>query len=276
MILFPNAKVNIGLFVTGRRPDGFHDLETVFYPLELSDVLEVLPLAGETKRGECRFESSGINVGCDPEKNLVVKAYRLLDKAFGLPSVTVHLHKVIPFGAGLGGGSSDAAFMLRGLNELFQLGLTEEELIDRASELGSDCAFFIHNCPVFASGRGERLEKIALSMSGLWIVLMKPDFGISTAEAYAGICPVEAAYDLRRLEELPLEQWKGVVANDFEKSLFPKYQRLAELKQYLYDKGACYASMTGSGSAVYGIFKEEGKIDVECSGCFVWQGKMKH
>ncbi|MDE7074332.1 MAG: 4-(cytidine 5'-diphospho)-2-C-methyl-D-erythritol kinase, partial [Odoribacter sp.] len=238
MILFPNAKLNIGLFVTGKRPDGFHDLETVFYPLELCDILEVLPLVGSTEQGKCCFEGSGIDLGCAPEKNLVMKAYRLLDKEFGLPSVTVHLHKVVPFGAGLGGGSSDAAFMLRGLNELFRLGLTEEELTDRASELGSDCAFFIGNRPAFASGRGERLEKIGLSMSGYWIVLVKPDFGISTAEAYAGICPVEAACDLRRLEELPLEQWKGVVANDFEKSLFPKYPRLAELKQYLYDKGA--------------------------------------
>lgn len=276
MILFPSVKINIGLFVTGKRPDGFHNLETVFYPLDLSDLLEIIPRGAGSQGGECRFECSGIDVGCDPEKNLVVKAYRLLDKEFRLPSVEVYLHKIVPFGAGLGGGSSDAAFMLKGLNEMFGLGLTEESLAERAAALGSDCAFFVRNRPAFASGKGECLEEIDLSVGGCRVVLVKPDFEISTAEAYAGIRPVAAPCDLRRLADIPLQEWKETVSNDFEKSLFPKYPRLAELKQCLYDAGASYASMTGSGSAVYGIFEGEGEIAVECPGCFVWQGKMRY
>ena len=269
MIVFPNAKINIGLFVMEKRPDGFHNLETVFYPIGLSDILEIVKGKGES--GKCEFYSTGIDVGCESEKNLIVKAYRILDADFHLPAVNVYLHKVIPFGAGLGGGSADAAFMLKVLNDFFNLSLTKEQLEMYAARLGSDCAFFINNMPAFASGKGELLENIELSLKDYRLILVKPPFGVSTPEAYAGIVPHPAVFDLHKLSTLKPDTWQEYVCNDFEVSVFAKYPQLAILKQRLYDAGAVYASMTGSGSALYGLFPRDKEIKIECPDCFVWQ-----
>ena len=269
MVVFPNAKINIGLFVTGRRADGFHNLETVFYPIGLSDILEIAGNGGPS--GEYSFRNTGIDVECAPEKNLIVKAYRLLAHAYKLPGVDIRLHKVIPFGAGLGGGSADAAFMLKALNDYFELHLSERKLMELAALLGSDCAFFIRNRPVFATGKGEVLEDIALSLADYRIVLLKPAVGVSTPEAYAGIIPQPAPVDLRRLGVWGISDWKDRIGNDFEKTVFLKYPQLAELKRKLYEAGAVYASMTGSGSAVYGFFEKGNKIETTYPDCFVWQ-----
>lgn len=272
MIYFPNTKINIGLFVTEKREDGFHNLETVFYPLGLSDILEVKRIE-EEPGGKCYFENTGITVDCPAEKNLVLKAYHLLAQDFRLPAMKVHLRKIVPFGAGLGGGSSDAAFMLKAINENCGLGLSDSRLIEYASQLGSDCAFFISGRPAFASGKGERLAPIALSLDDYRIVLVKPDCGVSTAEAYRGIVPKRPEFDLRKLGTLPVEEWKQVVKNDFEATVFARYPEVGRLKEYLYGQGAVYAAMTGSGSAVFGIFHRNRKIDINCPGCFVWKGE---
>lgn len=272
MIYFPNTKINIGLFVTEKRTDGFHNLETVFYPIGLSDLLEVKKVE-EDQGGKCYFENTGIAVDCPAEKNLVLKAYHLLAKDFRLPAMKVHLRKIVPFGAGLGGGSSDAAFMLKALNERCALGLSDSRLREYASQLGSDCAFFICNRPAFASGKGEQLQDISLSLADYRIVLVKPECGVSTAEAYRGIVPKRPEFDLHKLETLPVEEWKWVVKNDFEATVFARYPQVGQLKEYLYRQGAVYAAMTGSGSAVFGIFRRNEEIHIDCPGCFVWKGE---
>lgn len=272
MIYFPNAKINIGLFVTGKRNDGFHNLETVFYPVGLPDILEVKRAEGG-QDGECFFKNTGITVDCPTEKNLILKAYRLLLADFRLPAINIHLRKMIPFGAGLGGGSSDAAFMLKALNECCELCLSDAALIKYASQLGSDCAFFIQNRPAFASGKGDLLEKLELSLDAWRIVLIKPVCGVSTAEAYAGIVSRKAPFDLHRIGTLPVAEWKMVVENDFETTVFARYPEIAQIKQYLYSQGAVYASMTGSGSAVFGLFEKNKETDINYPGCFIWQGQ---
>lgn len=254
MIVSPNAKINLGLFVTEKRPDGYHNLESVFYPVDLADTLEVLPVSGTY--GECRLTNTGIDVGCPDGENLIAKAYRLLATSFRLPSVEVCLHKNIPSGAGLGGGSADAAFMLSALNNCFELGLQEEELLTYALRLGSDCGFFIKNRPAFVSGRGEQMEDIDIDLSDYELVLVKPALGVSTAEAYAGITPRKAPFDLRKLSSLPVCEWKNVVYNDFERTICLKYPELQEIKEQLYRSGALYASMSGSGSTIFGLFEK--------------------
>lgn len=255
MVVYPNAKINIGLFVTGKRPDGYHNLETVFYPCEEQDCLEIT--SGSGKDGECRLEVEGMTLDCAPEKNLVVQAYRLLASDFRLPAIQVKLKKNIPYGGGLGGGSSDAAFMLKALNDYLELHLTEDDLIHYASSLGSDCAFFIRNRPAYATGRGEILEEIALSLKAYRIVITKPSCHVSTREAYARIKPKPAPFDLRKIATLPVEEWKTYVFNDFEQAVFPIYPQIEKVKNEMYEKGAVYASMTGSGAGVYGLFKKE-------------------
>ena len=230
MVIFPNAKINIGLFVTEKRSDGFHNLETVFYPIDLRDILEITEVKGE--QGRCVFTSTGILIDCPPEKNLVSKAYAILAAEYDLPSVDVHLHKIIPYGAGLGGGSSDAAFMLVGLNQLFSLGLNEEQLMGYAARVGSDCPFFVLNHPVFAFGKGELMETIDLSLKDYHMVLVKPNRGVSTPEAYRGITPRAASFDLRELGKLPVEQWSGVIVNDFEDSDDDEGRQLAVTLYY--------------------------------------------
>jgi 4-diphosphocytidyl-2-C-methyl-D-erythritol kinase len=248
MIVFPNAKINIGLHVVSKRPDGYHNLETVFYPVPLSDALEM------AETGQEGIQLSGIPVEGAQDDNLVLKAYRLLKNEFGLPPVQFHLHKVIPTGAGLGGGSSDAAFTLKMLNDYFSLGLTPEELSTFAVQIGADCTFFINNEPSFATGIGNILTPVDLDLSGYKILILKPEVAVSTADAYKNMISTQPAFHLPDLLKLPPEQWKGKVVNDFEKSIFPHFPEVENWKKKLYDLGALYASMSGSGSAVFGIF----------------------
>lgn len=269
MIYFPNAKINIGLYVTAKRSDGYHNLETIFYPVGLSDILEV-SVRKDVGGGECFFKNSGIPVDCLPEENLVIKAYHLLAADYELPAVNVHLHKIIPFGAGLGGGSSDATFMLKALNECCGLNISDKKLQEYAARLGSDCAFFVANKPMFACEKGDQLEEINLSLSAYRMMIVKPDRGVATSEAYRGIVPEKAACDLRTIAGLPVEDWKGRIMNDFEKTVIPGHPEIGEIKQKLYNVGAAYASMTGSGSAVFALFDKEKEIVVDFPGYFVW------
>lgn len=250
MIGFPNAKINIGLSITGKRPDGFHNLETIFYPVGWSDALEYVDSE------ELTFSSSGIAISGEAESNLVMKAYRLLQRDFNLPALKIHLHKEIPFGAGLGGGSSDGAFMLTMLNRHFELNLSQDRLESYASQLGSDCPFFIRNSPVFASGRGEIMEPIELSLNNWFILIVKPPVAVPTAKAFQWIVPAKPPVSLKALVQQPVAEWKNSITNQFESSVFQTYPEIGELKNQLYDLGASYASMSGSGSCVFGLFQE--------------------
>ncbi len=258
MIRFPNAKINIGLNITRRRADGYHDIETVFYPIGWKDALEIVP--SEQSNEGCSYHGSGLNIDCSPEKNLVFKAYALLKNDFPLPPVDIYLHKVIPYGAGLGGGSSDAASMLLLLNEWANLGLTLDELAVYASKLGADCSFFIYNKPLFAQGIGNLFEPLELSLAGYYLVLVKPPVFVSTAEAYASVTPTLPEVSLKELLKMPVREWKGRVNNDFEESVFARSPLIREIKEQLYLSGALYASMSGSGSSVYAIFAQEPDI----------------
>jgi len=254
MILFPNAKINIGLNIINKRPDGYHNLETIIYPVKINDALEVI------ESNELAFTSSGLPVPGDPEDNLCLKAYHLLCQDRKLPLVHIHLHKNIPIGAGLGGGSSDASFFIRLMNEKFNLGLNIENMESYASRLGADCAFFIRNEPVFAFGKGDEFEDIELSLSNYYIVLIMPDFQVNTSLAFKGLKPVPSSGSLKELVKSSVEDWKYSVKNDFEVTVFEKYPEIAFVKQDLYNAGALYASMSGSGSSVYGIFKNPIKL----------------
>ena len=269
MRIYPNAKINIGLSVTERRTDGYHNLETVFYPVGLRDVLELNPEEGPKR--VCYFENTGIAIDCPEDKNLVVRAYKLLASAYDLPAVRINLFKTIPFGAGLGGGSSDAAYTLKALNEYFELRISEKGLENYASRLGSDCAFFIRNRPAFASGKGDVLEDMALELDEYEIVIVKPDCKVSTAEAYAGISPAKAVFNLRELNLLPLTAWRKQVKNDFETTVFAKYPAIRKVKEELYNRGALYASMTGSGAGVFGIFPKGDVVLDTLQGNIIWR-----
>ena len=272
MILYPNAKINLGLNVVGRRPDGYHDIETVFYPIGLCDVLSIKPSATCT---DYSFSTGGIPVGGDAEDNLVVKAYRLLQRECALPPVDISLEKRIPFGAGLGGGSADAAFMLRLLRDVAKLPIENARLEQLASELGADCAFFIRDVPAFATGIGDQLEPVALDLSDYYLCLVKPEVAVSTAEAYAEAKPCKSTKSLKELVQLPVREWKNAVVNDFEASVFPKYPEIAEVKERMYAAGAVYAAMSGSGSSVFGIFEAPTDLKASFSGYFVWEGRLK-
>lgn len=272
MILFPHAKINIGLYVVNRRSDGFHNIETLFYPVGLRDALEVaaLPEGGHHKM---HFNASGLAIAGNPERNLVVQAYRLLDEAFSLRSVQVHLHKVIPMGAGLGGGSSDGAHMLMALNRLFSLGLESQQLKEYALRLGSDCPFFIENTPSLGRGRGELLTPLPVNLNGYYIAIVKPELFVSTAQAYASV-NVAPPKDL--LEEVVIKNpalWGERVRNVFEDSVFATYPEMGLIKQQLYREGALYASMSGSGSALFGIFAHPPQLAHRFPDMFVWEGK---
>ena len=249
MVVFPNAKINIGLNIVAKRPDGFHNIESIFYPVvDVYDVLEII----ESKI--LKFTSSGIDIPGRNEDNLCLKAYHLLKKEFNIPPVHIHLLKAIPIGAGLGGGSSDAAFTLKLLNEKFALQLSDDQLMDYARKLGSDCAFFIKNKPVYAFHKGDEFEPIDLDLSAYKIKIAYPNIHIGTAEAYDGVAPRASKNDLRKLKVDAIQEWKNDVKNDFEKTILPHYPAIQELKEKFYDQGALFASMTGSGSAVFGIF----------------------
>jgi len=249
MIAFPNAKINIGLNVVSRREDGFHNLETIFYPVQLSDALELIP-AEKTE-----LTNSGLVVDALPEDNLVLKAHQLLNRDFPISPVKFHIHKAIPFGAGLGGGSADGAFTLKMLNEYFKLGLTISQLESYASRLGSDCPFFIQNKPVFATGTGNVFQSIELDLSDYQIVILKPPYSVNTAEAYKNIKPAKPDYSLVDVIQKPVENWKDLIFNNFEKTVFQTYPGIQTLKELLYSQGALYSAMSGSGSAVFGIFR---------------------
>ena len=252
MLTFPNAKLNLGLYVTSRRPDGFHTLETVFLPLPWADALELLPAPAGQPTG---IALTGRPIPGAPATNLCVRAYALLQADFPqLPPVQMHLHKIVPIGAGLGGGSSDAAFALKAANELFGLSLSLETLEEYARRLGADCAFFIQNKPVLAHGRGDVFEDIALSLAGTACAVVYPGLHIGTAEAFAGIVPRAPVYPLRGALAESIDTWRDTVSNDFEALLAPAYPALADIRQTLYDAGAAYASLSGSGSAVYGLW----------------------
>lgn len=250
MITFPHAKINLGLNVTEKRQDGYHNILSCFYPVSWSDALEILPAK------QFAYSSSGLSIRGEDKDNLCIKAYHLLKKKYGLPPIQMHLHKVIPMGAGLGGGSSDAAFVLKSLDILFNLSLTVKDLMDYAGSLGSDCPFFIQDKPVIASGTGNNFEPVALSLQGYNLIIVNPGIPISTVEAYAGIKPQFPDVDIRKILKLPVNEWKGTLVNDFEPSIFEKYPEIAAIKLKLYALGAEYASMSGSGSSVYGLFKQ--------------------
>lgn len=262
MIAFPNCKINLGLQITGKRADGFHDLETVFYPIPLTDILEIIPNP-DKQASEIAFTQSGINIAGDKENNLCVKAYRLLKKRYpDLPSVKLHLHKNIPTGAGLGGGSADAAFVLTLLNKIGGLNLSNTRLAEMALELGSDCPFFLLNKPALAQGRGEILKEISIASKNWQLLLVMPGISVSTADAFKGVRPGSAAGSIEEIIRLPIHLWKGKLQNQFEETVFPKYPELKKIKESIDETGAVYTSMSGSGSSLFGLFDPEAKKPV--------------
>jgi 4-diphosphocytidyl-2-C-methyl-D-erythritol kinase len=275
VLTFPNAKLNLGLYVTAKRPDGYHALETVFLPLPWTDALEVLP-APKGQAGTS-LTLTGRPIPGEVATNLCLKAYELLKTDFSdLPFAQLHLHKIVPIGAGLGGGSADAAFALRAISEVFGLSLTTEQLESYARRLGADCAFFIQNKPCLALERGDVFEPIALDLRGTPCVVVYPGLHISTAQAFAGIVPQAPQVPLREALGQPLSTWRTTVSNDFETSLAPAYPVLADIKQQLYAAGAAYASLSGSGSAVYGLFPGAGEAPrlPWPSEYLVWRGVL--
>jgi len=254
MVIFPNAKINIGLNVTERRADGYHNLETIFYPIKINDVLEIIPA------DKLSFESSGLDIPGSVDDNLCIKAYHLIKKKYDLPPVKIHLHKNIPIGAGLGGGSADAGFFIRLIDETFNLNMGTENMQDYARILGADCAFFIENKPVFAFEKGDEFEPVKLDLSPYHIALVMPPVQVSTAEAYRGVKPSAVKTSLIELVTMPVASWKKYIKNDFEESIFRNHIEIRGVKAALYEAGALFASMSGSGASVFGIF--EGKPDL--------------
>ena len=248
MVAFPGCKINLGLHILRRRPDGYHDIDTGFYPVPWSDFLEFLPAR------ELTFTCSGLDIPGERTDNLCLRAYRLLKQDHGLPPVQGHLHKLVPMGAGLGGGSADAAHTLRLLNAIFSLSLTPAQLADYARRLGSDCSYFLMNQPARGTGRGDILEPLSIDLRGLYLVVVTPPVHVSTAVAYAGVEPKVPDEPLHITLARPVQEWKMMLRNDFESTVFSRYPQLAEVKDRLYNQGAVYASLSGSGSSLYGLF----------------------
>src|SRR6188768_256634 len=252
MVSFPNCKINLGLNIVNKRDDGYHDIETAFFPIHLKDALELV------EKEKFEFSTSGFSIEGGPGKNLCIKAYNLLKKDFPeLPTVQMHLHKAIPMGAGLGGGSADGAFTLKLLNKKFELSLSEKQLINYSLQLGSDCPFFILNKPCLATGRGEILEQTELDLSEYKFLVVQPPVHISTAWAFSTIKPLKPAKSIKKIIQQSISTWQTELINDFEKPVFEKYPEIKNIKDKLYNAGAIYASMSGSGSAVYGIFNNK-------------------
>ncbi len=251
MISFPNCKINLGLSIIGKRTDGYHEISSIIYPIPFEEILEVIPTSGN---GQCKFTTTGLSIPGDASNNLCIKAYEVLNSRFNLPSVHIHLHKLLPMGGGLGGGSADAAETIKLLNRLFELQLDTQEMKLFAAQLGSDCPFFIENTPQLATGRGEILSPIAISLKGYHLVLINDGTHVSTKEAYAGVQPKKPNFDLKELPDIPIEDWKHVLVNDFERSVFKSHPHLQRMKDELYDKGAVYAAMSGSGATLYGVY----------------------
>ena len=251
MIAFPNAKINLGLNIVERRADGYHNIETVFYPIPLTDVLEIVPA------DEVSLTCYGNAVDCPPEKNLVMRAYRLMQEKYGLPPVAMHLYKRIPDGAGLGGGSSDAAHTLLMLNSMFDLGLADAHLAAMAATLGADCAFFVYNRPMMATGIGDVLMPVDVELKGKTLLLVKPPVGVDTRTAYSRVVPAPPTVNVAQVVTLPVTAWDGLLANDFEPSVFSALPQLWLIKSRLLDAGAQYAAMSGSGSTIFAIFDND-------------------
>ena len=267
------AKINIGLYVTGKRDDGYHNLETVFYPIPLCDTLQVDVIDDDR---EFILETAGYKIDGNAEDNLIIKVYKSLREEFGLPSVNIYLDKHIPMGAGLGGGSSDAAEMMKLLNDMFNIGLSETDMETRLSKFGADCPFFVKRMPTFATGIGDILTPFDLSLKGWTLVLVKPQTFVSTREAYSGVIPRPSGIDLKDATHLPVEQWKDTIKNDFETSVFASHPEIEAIKTTLYNMGATYASMSGSGSTVYALFKHKQEwLKSAFSDCFVFQSLLR-
>lgn len=294
MICFPNAKINLGLQIVSRREDGYHNIETVFYPIGLREALEIVPTHPEVTPATTGLASDTRDIGSDEKPsqptpyrffqtgdviqgneadNLVIKALKLISANKTLSPIDIHLLKKIPSGAGLGGGSSDAAFMLRMLNDYFRLRYSDTALMHLAARLGADCPFFIHNRPAFASGIGDILEPITLDLSSWFLLLVKPDIVVNTKEAYAMITPRQPELSLKEIVTKPVTEWRGVMKNDFEPPVFEKYPQICRIKQQLYDLGAVYASMSGSGSSLFGFFHSEPDLKGMFKDHFVWSNK---
>ncbi len=260
MLVFPNCKVNLGLNILRKRNDGFHDLESFFYPVYIKDALEII--SSKNVNGQTHFSTSGLVINGNEKDNLCIQAFELLKTHFSkISSVQIHLHKTIPMGAGLGGGSADAAFTLKILNQLFGLHLSTEQLMELALQLGSDCPFFLKNKPCFATGRGDVLEEIELNLSAYKMVIIYPEIHINTAWAFSQIHPAIPKKSIRDIIQQPLDTWKTILTNDFEQPVFHHHPELKKIKENLYSLGAIYASMSGSGSTLFGIFKKDFSID---------------
>jgi 4-diphosphocytidyl-2-C-methyl-D-erythritol kinase len=270
MIVFPIAKINLGLNITAKRGDGYHDIETIFYPVPLCDALEFV--VSDDKACRDLFVTTGINTGGDPEDNLVLKALRKLREKHTIPFLKIHLHKAIPAGAGLGGGSSDSACFLRGLNRFFNLGISMSELKKISLEIGSDCPFFIDGVPSHATGRGEILNPVDTNLKGFYIVLLNPGVGINTREAYQNCIPHNPEVNLAQMIQKPLKIWRGSVVNDFENFAFRKHPVIQKIKDELYNSGAIFSLMSGSGSTIYGIFKAKPRLPEELKIYSIFEG----
>lgn len=268
MITFPNAKINLGLSVISKRQDGFFNIETVFYPIPLKDALEII-IAPDNK---FEFTLSGFSVQGNTAGNICYKAWKLLKDDFNLPPVKMHLHKAIPMGAGLGGGSADAAFTLKLLNGVFELKLSNDKLKNYTRKLGSDCSFFLENKTVFAYEKGDMFQTVALNLKGYFIIIVKPAVHVNTADAYAGIVPGNKNRSPREIVEMPVTDWKNNLFNDFEKTIFTKHPEIKNIKDRLYKLGAIYASMSGSGSAIFGIFDNKIVQGNYFGDNFCWSG----
>ena len=266
MVVFPFCKINLGLSVLSKRDDGYHNLDTCFYPVPWTDVLEII-IADQFS-----FTTSGNDIPGDLQENLCVKAYQLLKSDFDLAPVSIHLHKIIPSEAGLGGGSSDAAQTLKMLDTIFSLDIPMNKLREYASVLGSDCTFFTQDKAMIGEGRGEILKEIDLSLKDSFMVIIKPDIHVSTREAFSGIIPKASGLPVAEILSLPVAQWRGLLSNDFEETVFRKHPALSLMKDRMYEAGALYASMTGTGSAIFGIFESEVEVLEQFPGGVKWSG----
>lgn len=272
MVVFPIAKINIGLSVTSKRQDGFHNIETIFYPVGLCDALEFV--VSDKPENKDILAVTGINTGIAPEDNILIKTIALLREKADLPFLKIHLHKAIPVGAGLGGGSSDAACLLNSVSRHFGINLDNQSLKTIALEIGSDCPFFIDGKPSLASGRGEIMTPVELNLSGFSLVILKPGVGISTAEAYKNCKPGIPSSSLSESFKLPVYEWKNAIVNDFEEFAFAKHPVIGEVKDELYRTGAIFSLMSGSGSSVYGIFKNKAELSHELRKFVIWDNQL--
>jgi 4-diphosphocytidyl-2-C-methyl-D-erythritol kinase len=270
MVVFPNAKINIGLRITGKRGDGYHNIETIFYPIRISDALEFI--VPDQKINKDILKVTGVDTGSEPDDNMVIKVLLMLRRNNSFPFLKIHLHKVIPAGAGLGGGSSDAVCMLKVVNRYFKLNIDNPALKSISLELGSDCPFFVDGFPSLAAGRGEILTPVRQSLSGYYMVLLNPGVGISTREAYQNCWPQVPSTRLVELIDLPVTEWKGLIVNDFEDFAFKKHPVIGDLKEELYNSKAIFSLMSGSGSSVYGIFSEKPKLPENLIKFMIWEG----